>query len=62
MGPQPLPGNQRKNSSSAVKLLEAIAKPYFIVIPNEVKDLQPIKFEILRFAQNDIFRQNGGLE
>ena len=28
-------------------------KNLFLVILNEVKDLNPLKYEILRFAQND---------
>jgi hypothetical protein len=34
----------------------------FRVILDEVKDLKSIKYEILRFAQNDIYGQNGGLQ
>src|SRR5208337_2057767 len=37
----------------------AIANPDFTVILNEVKDLIPLQYEILRFAQNDIFRETG---
>jgi hypothetical protein len=41
--------------SGQTKTFEAIAKPDFTVILNEVKDLKSPKNEILRFAQNDKF-------
>jgi hypothetical protein len=37
-----------------VEVIEAVAKLVIIVILNEVKNLYPPKYEILRYAQNDI--------
>ena len=55
------PESSSSLSSCANSLLEVFAEPIFVIL-NEVKDLNLLKCEILRFAQNGMLGELGVLQ